>query len=68
MKRNIPKLLLNAATVLTVLFLVATVQGWHVYNTTLNAAPFRLWVLIYALEYLLPALVLAGIGIFLKNK
>ena len=61
------KVLYSIAAVLVLVFLVKTGVDWHTYNTTLNSAPFRLWILVNAIYFLLPAAVLAVIG-FLKKE
>ncbi len=62
------KLLYTIAAVLVLVFLVKTGLDWHTYNTTLNSAPFRLWILVNAIYFLLPAAVLAVVGMMLKHK
>lgn len=61
------KVLYSIAAVLVLVFLVKTGLDWHTYNTTLNSAPFRLWILVNAVYFLLPAAVLAVI-VFLKKE
>ena len=54
---------LNTVAILLVLaFLVKTGLDWHTYNTTLNSAPFRYWVLVNGVYFLLPAGVTAAIS------
>ena len=43
-------------------FLLQLLRDWNVYNTTLNSAPFRLWVVTDAVLYLLPAAFIFLIG------
>lgn len=58
------------AFILTLSFLLKLVRDWFVYNTTLNSAPFYLWVMVDAAYYLLPAacIFLAGRLVHVKKK
>ena len=61
--------LLCGASVLMVLgFCVNVIVDWHQYNSTLNSAPFRLWILCDALLWLLPALTAAAAAFVAKRK
>jgi len=61
--------LLYGASVLMVLgFFVHVAVDWHQYNTTLNSAPFWLWIVTDALIWLLPAAVAAVAGFVAKKK
>ncbi len=67
-RKKLSKLFLIAAVLLVVLFFAATAISWHSYTTTLNSAPFWVFIVVHALELLLPAAVLAGIGVYLRRK
>ena len=56
------KILLTISAILVLVFLVKTGLDWHTYNTTLNSAPFRYWVLVNAVYFLLPAGIMAAIA------
>ncbi len=56
------KILWAIAAILVLVFLVKTGLDWHTYNTTLNSAPFRYWVLVNAVYFLLPTGVMAAIA------
>lgn len=62
------KILWTIAAILVVVFFVNTGLDWHTYNTTLNSAPFRYWVLVNAVYFLLPAGIMAIVGMVLKHK
>ena len=49
-------------------FFLQLLRDWNVYNTTLNSAPFRLWVVTDAVLYLLPAAVMFLIGRVVKHQ
>lgn len=44
-----------ASLLLLLCFFLKLARDWYVYNTTLNSAPFYLWVLVDAVYFLLPA-------------
>ena len=56
------KILWTIAAILVLVFFVKTGLDWHTYNTTLNSAPFRYWVLVNAIYFLLPSLILTVIA------
>ena len=56
------QILFTVAAILVLVFLVNTGLDWHTYNTTLNSAPFRYWVLVNAVYFLLPTGVMAAIA------
>ena len=62
------KILFTIAAILVLTFLVNTGLDWHTYNTTLNSAPFRYWVLVNAVYFLLPAGVLTGVGMYFNRS
>ena len=61
------KILYTIAVILVLVFIVKTGLDWHTYNTTLNSAPFRYWVLVNAIYFLLPAAVAAVVGLLRKK-
>lgn len=62
------KILFTIAAILVLAFLVNTGLDWHTYNTTLNSAPFRYWVLVNAVYFLLPAGVLTVVGMYFNRS
>ena len=62
------KILFTIAAILVLTFLVNTGLDWHTYNTTLNSAPFRYWVLVNAVYFLLPAGVLTVVGMYFNRS
>lgn len=52
--------------VLIVCFIIKTIFDYGKYSSTLNSAPFYLWILVNALYFLLPALILFIVGIIKK--
>lgn len=65
-KKKIIKLCNTVAFIFALSFLLQLARDWTVYNTTLNSAPFRLWVLTDAVLYLMPAAFAFLIGRIVK--
>ena len=47
-------------------FLLKVARDWTVYNGTLNSAPFYIWVVADAVQYLMPAAFIFLIGRIVK--
>ena len=54
--------------VLAAVFVLKLPFDYHTYCTTLNSAPFWIWILVNAIYLLLPALVAFLVGWILKRK
>lgn len=54
--------------VLVVCFIIKTIFDYGKYSSTLNSAPFYLWILVNALYFVLPALIIFIAGIMRKRK
>lgn len=67
-KGKIIKVCNIVAFILTLSFLLKLVRDWFVYSTTLNSAPFYLWVMVDAAYYLLPAACIFLVGRFVQVK
>ena len=67
-KKKIIKVCNIVAFILTLSFLLKLVRDWFVYSTTLNSAPFYLWVMVDAAYYLLPAACIFLVGRFVQVK
>lgn len=67
-KEKLLKICNLVAFIFALSFLLQLLRDWHVYNTTLNSAPFYLWVLADALQYLMPAAVVFLIGRVVKHQ
>ena len=53
---------------LTAAFVLKSIVDYRQYSSTLNAAPFYVWVLVNALYLLIPAIIVLVIGIIVKKK
>ena len=63
-----PKFWFGFSAALAAAFVIRIPFDYYRYTTTLNSAPFWLWILVNAIYYLLLALIALGIGIILKKK
>ena len=54
--------------ILALAFIVKTAIDYGVYTTTLNSAPFYVWILINGLYFLVPALIPLVIGLVWQRK
>ena len=62
------KLLCGASVLMVLGFCINVIVDWHQYHTTLNSAPFRIWILVDALIWLIPALIAFAAGVVAKKK
>ena len=62
------KLLYGASALMVLGFCIAVCVDWHRYNTTLNSAPFWVWIVTDALIWLIPAAIAAIAGFVAKKK
>ena len=62
------KLLYGASLLMVLGFCIHLLVDYHKYNTTLNSAPFWLWIVTDTLLWLLPAAVAAIAGFVAKKK
>ena len=46
---------------------IKSIVDYNQYSTTLNSAPFYVWILVNALYFIIPAIVMSVIG-FIKKK
>lgn len=67
-KENIFKLLYCVSALLIVGFGIRIGADAYQYNNALNSAPFYVFVLARAAEFILPALICFAVGLALKKK
>ncbi len=67
-KAVITKLCHIVSILLVILFLIKSIADYSTYTTTLNSAPFSVWVLANALYFLLPAVIVFIVGVIMKKK
>ena len=49
-------------------FIINTIVDYSRYNSTLNSAPFYLWVLVNTLCFIVPAIIVFIVGLVIKKK
>ena len=62
------KLLYGASALMVLGFCIHILIDYHKYNTTLNSAPFWLWIAVDAMLWLIPALIAFAAGFVAKKK
>lgn len=68
MKKNIPMVCNVVSFVLVITFVIKVIVDYTQYTTTLNSAPFYVWVLVDALFLVLPAIIVFAIGRITRKK
>ena len=63
-----PKFWFILSAACAAVFVIKIPFDYHVYSTTLNSAPFWVWLMVNAIYYLVPALIALMIGWILKKK
>ena len=67
-KAAIIKLCYIASIVLVILFFIKNIIDYSTYTTTLNSAPFSVWIAVNALYFLVPAILVWLVGGMIKKK
>ena len=67
-KKNAYKFCYGASILLILGFIIQVIIDYGVYSSTLNSAPFYLWIIVDSLYFLLPALIFGVIGLILQRK
>ena len=66
-KEKLPKLLFFISIILIIIFIISIIYDYSNYQLS-SSAPFYIFILVRAVEFLFPSLVLIIIGLFLKKK
>lgn len=67
-KRNLSKLCCVISVLLLIGFIINTIVDYSRYNSTLNSAPFSLWILVNILCFIVPATIVFVIGAVIKKR
>ena len=67
-KAAITKLCYIVSIVLVIFFFIKSVVDYSAYTTTLNSAPFYVWIAVNALYFLVPAVIVFSVGFIIKKK
>lgn len=67
-KLNTSKLCCVISVLLLIGFIINTIFDYSRYNSTMNSAPFYLWVLVNILCFIVPAIIIFIVGVVIKKK
>ena len=68
MKKKVPMICNIVSVVLVISFIVKNVVDYSKYTSTLNSAPFYVWILANALYLIIPAIILFAVGAIIKKN
>lgn len=68
MKQKVPMICNIVSLILLIVVVIKSIVDYTQYSTSLNSAPFYLWVLVNALFLVIPAIILFVIGFVVKKK
>lgn len=68
MKQKVSMICNIVSLILLIVFVIKSIVDYTQYSTSLNSAPFYLWVLVNALFLVIPAIILFVIGFVVKKK
>ena len=68
MKKKVPMICNIVSVVLVIAFIVNNVVDYSKYTSTLNSAPFYVWILANALYLIIPAIILFAVGAIIKKN
>lgn len=68
MKKKVSMICNIVSVVLVIAFIVKNVVDYSKYTSTLNSAPFYVWILANALYLIIPAIILFAVGAIIKKN
>ena len=68
MKKKVPMICNIVSVVLVIAFIVKNIVDYSKYTSTLNSAPFYVWILANALYLIIPAIILFAVGAIIKKN
>lgn len=68
MKKKVPMICNIVSVVLVIAFIVKNVVDYSKYTSTLNSAPFYVWILANALYLIIPVIILFAVGAIIKKN
>ena len=66
-KQKISRICGWVAIIMAVLFVPAVIVDWIRYNTSLNSAPFYIWIIVDAAAFFLPAAISFAAHLYFKT-
>lgn len=67
-KINLSKICNIISIILVIAFMVKSIVDYFQYSSTLNSAPFYVWVLVNVLCLIVPSIIIFIIGIIFRKK
>ena len=67
-KLNWTKICYVLSVPLVIGFIINTIIDYSRYNSTLNSAPFYLWIIVNAICFIVPAIIALIVGLVIKKK
>ena len=67
-KINGTKVCYGLSVLLVISFIINTIIDYSRYNSTLNSAPFYLWIIVNAICFIVPAIIALIVGLVIKKK
>jgi len=67
-KKSLSIISFGLSTALVAVFIIKCVIDYVQYATTLNSAPFYVWIVVNAIYFIIPAIILAVLGIVINKK
>ena len=58
----------SLSVLLVIGFIINTIIDYSRYNSTLNSAPFYLWIIVNAICFIVPAIIVFVVGLVIKKK
>lgn len=68
LKKHLPLAFLIISIAFALAFIVFTAYDIHIYSTTVNSAPLYAFILVRAVEFIIPAVILYIVSRVLKKK
>ena len=66
--KKIPMICNIISVILIAAFIIKTIVDYTQYNTTLNSAPFSVWIGVNAMFMVIPAIIVYIIGFIINKK
>ena len=67
-KINGTKVCFGLSVLLVIGFIINTIIDYSRYNSTLNSAPFYLWIIVNAIYFIVPAIIAWIVRLVIKKK
>ena len=68
MKKKLPMLSNVISAVLVIVFVIKCLIDYKQYLASYGSAPFSVWIMVNALYFLIPAVIVFGVGFIVKKR